>query len=576
MAGGPCIEAEGIGHPLIPEDRVVRNDVRIGGKLQVLVVSGSNMSGKSTLLRTLGVNAVLAQAGAPVRARRLRLSPLAVGASIRVTDSLQGGVSRFYAEILRLRQILDLTAGPLPVLFLIDEFLHGTNSHDRRIGAEALVRGLVERGAMGLITTHDLALADIADVLGERAANVHFEDQIEDGQIRFDYDHAAGRGAEEQRDRADAVGGAGDLTGGRYPARWRARAASSWRAWRAAEPAEDRARYHEWVAAGYAGEMRYLTDRRAGSARRSAQSAALGAVGRSAWASCITRRGRTPRVPRCGARLDFALRLGRRLSRRAAARPGAAGRRCCGSAPARTFESKICVDTAPLLERSYARLAGLGWIGRNTCLINQQSGLVVFPGRAAGVARARAGRAAARPLRHLHAAASTPAPRRRSCRGAAVATLDSRLCISYFTIELRGAIPEEQRAGDRRPRLRLRHLPGCLPVEPARAGDGRSGVRSRAISRRRWSSWRRSTEEEFRALFRGTPVTRARYAGFLRNVAIAMGNAGLPQVPRAAREAGGLATTPWWRSTPAGRLERLLNRAAEAAKSALSPTAAVL
>jgi DNA mismatch repair ATPase MutS len=183
----PWLEAEAIGHPLIPEDRVVRNNVRIGGDLHVLVVSGSNMSGKSTLLRTLGINAVLAQAGAPVRARRLRLSPLAVGASIRITDSLQGGVSRFYAEILRLRQILDLTAGSLPVLFLIDEFLHGTNSHDRRIGAEALVRGLVERGAIGLITTHDLALAEIAHTLGDRAANVHFEDQIHDGQIRFDY-----------------------------------------------------------------------------------------------------------------------------------------------------------------------------------------------------------------------------------------------------------------------------------------------------------------------------------------------------------------------------------------------------
>jgi DNA mismatch repair ATPase MutS len=184
---GPWIEAEALGHPLLAEDKVVRNDIRLGGALQVIVVSGSNMSGKSTMLRTLGINAVLAQAGAPVRARRLSMSPLAVGASIRLTDSLQGGVSRFYAEILRLRQILDETAGPLPVLFLIDEFLHGTNSHDRRIGARALVLGLVERGAIGLITTHDLALADIADELGERAANVHFEDQIEDGKISFDY-----------------------------------------------------------------------------------------------------------------------------------------------------------------------------------------------------------------------------------------------------------------------------------------------------------------------------------------------------------------------------------------------------
>jgi hypothetical protein len=183
----PLLEAEGIGHPLLDENRVVRNDVRIDGDLRLLVVSGSNMSGKSTLLRTLGVNAVLAQAGGTVRARGLVLSPLAIGASIRVTDSLQGGVSRFYAEILRIRQILDQTSQSMPVLFLIDEFLHGTNSHDRRVGAEALVRSLVDRGAIGLITTHDLALAHIADVLAGHAANVHFEDHIEDGRIHFDY-----------------------------------------------------------------------------------------------------------------------------------------------------------------------------------------------------------------------------------------------------------------------------------------------------------------------------------------------------------------------------------------------------
>ncbi len=189
VGDGPFLEAEGAAHPLLPEDRAVRNSVRIGGSgsPRVLVVSGSNMSGKSTFLRTLGVNAVLAQAGATVRARKLTMSRLAIGASIRVSDSLQGGISRFYAEILRLRQILDQTKTGQPVLFLIDEFLHGTNSHDRRIGAEALVRGLVERGAIGLITTHDLALADIADSLGEKAANVHFEDRVENGEILFDY-----------------------------------------------------------------------------------------------------------------------------------------------------------------------------------------------------------------------------------------------------------------------------------------------------------------------------------------------------------------------------------------------------
>ena len=183
----PTLDADAIAHPLIPTARAVRNHLRLGAKPQVFVVSGSNMSGKSTLLRTIGINVVLAQAGAPVRARGLRLSPLALGASIRLTDSLHDGVSRFYAEILRIRQILDITAGPLPVLFLIDEFLAGTNSHDRSIGAEALVRGLVERHAIGLITTHDLALATITLTLGGRAANIHFEDQIEDGKMRFDY-----------------------------------------------------------------------------------------------------------------------------------------------------------------------------------------------------------------------------------------------------------------------------------------------------------------------------------------------------------------------------------------------------
>jgi len=185
--GGPFLEADAVAHPLIPETRAVRNDVRLGEPARVLIVSGSNMSGKSTMLRTLGTNTVLAQAGAPVRARRMRLAPLACGASIRVSDSLQGGISRFYAEILRLRQILDMTAGGRPVLFLIDEVLHGTNSHDRRIGAQAVVRELVARGAVGLITTHDLALAEIAGELGELAANVHFEDHVENGQIRFDY-----------------------------------------------------------------------------------------------------------------------------------------------------------------------------------------------------------------------------------------------------------------------------------------------------------------------------------------------------------------------------------------------------
>jgi hypothetical protein len=189
---GACFDGEALAHPLLDAGRAVRNSVKLGGDLRVLIVSGSNMSGKSTLLRTVGINAVLAQAGAPVCAARLRLSPLALGASIRISDSLQGGTSRFYAEIQRLRQIMELTLGPRTVLFLLDELLHGTNSHDRRIGAEAIVRGLAERGAMGLVTTHDLALAHVADAMAGGAANVHFEDQFENGRMSFDYRLQAG------------------------------------------------------------------------------------------------------------------------------------------------------------------------------------------------------------------------------------------------------------------------------------------------------------------------------------------------------------------------------------------------
>ena len=145
------------------------------------------MSGKSTFLRTIGANTVLALAGAPVRAESLRLSPLMPGATLRIQDSLQAGSSRFYAEITRLSQIMDLTKASVPVLFLLDEILHGTNSHDRETGAEAIVRSLLKRNAIGLVTTHDLALAHVAEALAPQAANVCFEDHFEDGQIRFDY-----------------------------------------------------------------------------------------------------------------------------------------------------------------------------------------------------------------------------------------------------------------------------------------------------------------------------------------------------------------------------------------------------
>jgi hypothetical protein len=187
VADGPLFEGTDLGHPLMPRTKCVANDLTLNPGQRLLLVSGSNMSGKSTYLRTAGVNAVLALAGAPVRAKRLRLSPLAIGATLRIQDSLQAGKSRFYAEITRLRQVIDLTGGPLPLLYLFDEILHGTNSHDRRIGTEGILRTLLQRPAIGLVTTHDLALTQIAANLEPLARNVHFEDQLRDGTLHFDY-----------------------------------------------------------------------------------------------------------------------------------------------------------------------------------------------------------------------------------------------------------------------------------------------------------------------------------------------------------------------------------------------------
>ena len=219
---GPLFDAESLGHPLLLESGCVRNDVRLGvGSNQAIVISGSNMSGKSTLLRSVGANVVLALAGGPVRAARLRLSPLVLGATLRIEDSLQEGRSRFFAEILRIRAIVELAKGvregregregrdggevttgregreghPRTIdntglLFLLDEILHGTNSYDRRIGAEAIVQALVAEHAIGIVTTHDLALTELPAKLSERgiaAVNMHFEDRLEDGRMIFDY-----------------------------------------------------------------------------------------------------------------------------------------------------------------------------------------------------------------------------------------------------------------------------------------------------------------------------------------------------------------------------------------------------
>jgi hypothetical protein len=185
---GAIFHAAGLSHPLMTPDVAVPNDVVLGGDgPRVLVVSGSNMSGKSTLLRAIGTNVVLALAGAPVRAASLRLSRLAIGATLRVEDSLLAGRSRFYAEILRIRAIVEVARGPVPLLFLLDEILHGTNSYDRRIGAQGIVRALVALEAIGVITTHDLALTELPSQLGSAAVNMHFEDRLEHGTMMFDY-----------------------------------------------------------------------------------------------------------------------------------------------------------------------------------------------------------------------------------------------------------------------------------------------------------------------------------------------------------------------------------------------------
>jgi len=185
---GPAVfEAASIGHPLLPSAVCVRNDVAIASETRVLLISGSNMSGKSTLLRTVGINTVLAMAGAPVRAQRLRLSPLQVGANIRINDSLHEGSSRFYAEITRLRHLNELAKHTPALLFLLDEVLQGTNSRDRFIGAQGVIRALLGRGAIGLVTTHDLALTEIDVADGGRLRNLHFQDELRDGRMKFDF-----------------------------------------------------------------------------------------------------------------------------------------------------------------------------------------------------------------------------------------------------------------------------------------------------------------------------------------------------------------------------------------------------
>ena len=194
-ADGTVLDAAALGHPLIPDEKRVANDVRVGPPGTFLLVTGSNMSGKSTLLRALGLNVVLAQAGAPVCAARLRMPRLDVHTSIRVQDSLARGVSYFMAELERLKQIVDAAhrvrdEGSATLLFLLDEILHGTNTAERRIAATRVIRHLVDTGAIGAATTHDLELAEEPALAGA-ARLVHFSETFNDvdgaSTLHFDY-----------------------------------------------------------------------------------------------------------------------------------------------------------------------------------------------------------------------------------------------------------------------------------------------------------------------------------------------------------------------------------------------------
>jgi hypothetical protein len=187
-------ESEELGHPLIEAEKRVSNDVAITAPGHALVVTGSNMSGKSTLLRAIGVNAVLANAGAPVCAKKLVLGRLRVATSMRVSDSLEEGTSRFYAELKKLKLVLDLAkkakdkeGADGTVLFLLDEILHGTNTRERLIGARAIMKELVARDAMGAVSTHDLGLGDLEKEMPDRIKNVHFEEQVQGEEMSFDY-----------------------------------------------------------------------------------------------------------------------------------------------------------------------------------------------------------------------------------------------------------------------------------------------------------------------------------------------------------------------------------------------------
>ncbi|HSC86567.1 MAG TPA: DNA mismatch repair protein MutS [Polyangiaceae bacterium] len=187
LSEGGALSAEGLGHPLLPLRGRIVNDVAPFAPGSGLLVTGSNMSGKSTFLRALGVNAVLAFAGGRVVARRLTLPRCVLGTSIRVSDSLLENTSHFFAEVKKLAHVVELSRGDTPVLFLLDEVLHGTNSRERQLGARWVIADLLEHGAFGVVTTHDEGLCQLPSPLDAQVRQHHFRENVEAGTMTFDY-----------------------------------------------------------------------------------------------------------------------------------------------------------------------------------------------------------------------------------------------------------------------------------------------------------------------------------------------------------------------------------------------------
>jgi DNA mismatch repair ATPase MutS len=182
------LKAKDLGHPLLPHDERVSNNFEMIGQGSITLITGANMSGKSTFERSLGVNMILAQMGAVCCAESLKLSPLQLFTSMRTQDNLEENTSSFYAELKRLKQLVDMTKVPQerPIFYLLDEILKGTNSEDRNIGAESLIRQLMKTNSMGLISTHDLSLAKLENEL-ENFQNYSFNSDVSGDEILFDY-----------------------------------------------------------------------------------------------------------------------------------------------------------------------------------------------------------------------------------------------------------------------------------------------------------------------------------------------------------------------------------------------------